>query len=134
MSEASYVCFWSKSYRKIFLNIFLLSRIINPSRFNLFVDSNLRDLISGHWQDDCMFLLCHVRVSGWIHNLYLPECQGTSYTSLAKWLSVRLRTKWLWVQVLLQWQWQHDIVWVSVVLKFYNEIPDLTNWQFLFTS
>ena len=102
MSEASYVCFWSKSYREIFLNIFLLSRIINPSRFNLFVDSNLRDLISGHWQDDCMFLLCHVRVSGWIHNLYLPECQGTSCTSLAKWLSVRLRTKWLWVQVPLE--------------------------------
>ena len=26
---------------------------------------------------DCMFLSCHVRVSEWIHTLYLPECQGT---------------------------------------------------------
>ena len=26
---------------------------------------------------DCMFLSCHVRISEWIHTLYLPECQGT---------------------------------------------------------
>ena len=25
----------------------------------------------------CVFLSCHVRVSEWIHTLYLPECQGT---------------------------------------------------------
>ena len=25
-----------------------------------------------------MFLSCHVRVSEWIHTLYLPECQGTN--------------------------------------------------------
>ena len=24
---------------------------------------------------DCMFLSCHVRISVWIHTLYLPECQ-----------------------------------------------------------
>ena len=24
---------------------------------------------------NCMFLSCHVRVSEWIHTLYLPECQ-----------------------------------------------------------
>ena len=24
-----------------------------------------------------MFLSCHIRVSEWIHTLYLPECQGT---------------------------------------------------------
>ena len=25
----------------------------------------------------CMFLSCHVRVSEWIHTLYLSQCQGT---------------------------------------------------------
>ena len=37
-----------------------------------------------HYSFDCMFLSCHVRAS------------------LAKWLSVRLRTKWLWVRIPLQ--------------------------------
>ena len=27
----------------------------------------------------CMFLSCHVRLSEWIHTLYLSECQATSY-------------------------------------------------------
>ena len=70
-----------------------------------------------------MFLSCHVRVSEWIHTLYLPEYQGTPCSkqgpymkfkwlqrdsnpqplaSLAKWLSVGLRTKCLWVRVQLQ--------------------------------
>ena len=26
---------------------------------------------------NCMFLSCHVRISEWIHIIYLPECQGT---------------------------------------------------------
>ena len=26
----------------------------------------------------CMFLSCYVRVSEWIHTLYLPDCQGIS--------------------------------------------------------
>ena len=34
---------------------------------------------------DCVFLSCYVRVSEWIHTLWVP-----------------LRTKWLWVQVQLQ--------------------------------
>ena len=28
---------------------------------------------------DCMFLSCHVRVTEWIHTLYLHECQGTPW-------------------------------------------------------
>ena len=28
---------------------------------------------------DCMFLSCHVRISGWIHTLQLPACQGTPF-------------------------------------------------------
>ena len=28
---------------------------------------------------DCMFLSCHVRVSEWIHTLWLPECQGSPW-------------------------------------------------------
>ena len=72
---------------------------------------------------NCMFLLCHVRVSEWIYTLRLPECQGApclkqarylkikwlqrdsnlqQLASLVKWLSVRLRTKWFWVRVPLQ--------------------------------
>ena len=27
---------------------------------------------------DYIFLLCHVRISEWIHALYLPECQNNS--------------------------------------------------------
>ena len=60
-----------------------------------------------------MFLSCHVRVSEWIHTLYLSECQGTSCSKQARslkfkwlqldsnpkpqWLSVRLQTKRFWV-------------------------------------
>ena len=40
---------------------------------------------------DCMFLSCHVRVSWWIHTLYLPQCQGTPC-----WKKERnLKLKWL---------------------------------------
>ena len=28
-----------------------------------------------YWKFDCMSLSCHVRISEWIHILYLPECQ-----------------------------------------------------------
>ena len=40
---------------------------------------------------DCMFLSCHVRVSEWIHTLYLPEFQGTPCTKQAR----ILKFKWL---------------------------------------
>ena len=33
------------------------------------------------------------------HIWRLSDCNGTRLASLAKWLSVRLRTKWLWVRV-----------------------------------
>ena len=36
------------------------------------------------------------------HVWRLSDCNGTQMASLAKWLSVRLRTKWLWVRVPLQ--------------------------------
>ena len=39
----------------------------------------------------CMFLSCHVRVSEWIHTLYLPECQGTLCSKQAR----NLEVKWL---------------------------------------
>ena len=76
-----------------------------------------------YWKcNDCMFLSCHVRVSEWIHSLYLHECQGTPCSkqtpylkfkwlqqesnpqplSSAKWLSVHSGRKWLWVRVPLQ--------------------------------
>ena len=38
-----------------------------------------------------MFLSCHVRVSEWIHTLYLPECQGTPCSKQAR----NLKFKWL---------------------------------------
>ena len=40
---------------------------------------------------DCMFLSCHVRVSEWIHTLWLPECQGTPWSKQAR----NLKFKWL---------------------------------------
>ena len=40
---------------------------------------------------DCMFLSCHVRISEWIHTLYLPECQGTPCSNQAR----NLKFKWL---------------------------------------
>ena len=33
---------------------------------------------------DCMFLSCHVRVSEWIHTLWLPGCQGTPCSKQAR--------------------------------------------------
>ena len=47
---------------------------------------------------DCMFLSYHVRVSDWIHTLYLPECQGTPCSKQAwnlqfKWLQRDLKRK-----------------------------------------
>ena len=40
---------------------------------------------------DCMFLPCHVRVSEWIHNLWLPEYQQTPCFKQAP----NLKLKWL---------------------------------------
>ena len=40
---------------------------------------------------DCMILSCHVRVWQWIHNLQLPECQGTPCSKQAPYLKI----KWL---------------------------------------
>ena len=40
---------------------------------------------------DCMFFLCHVRVSEWIHTLYLPEYQGTACSKQVP----NLNVKWL---------------------------------------
>ena len=40
-----------------------------------------------------MFLACHVRVSEWIHTLYLSECQGTQCSKQARYL------KFKWLQV-----------------------------------
>ena len=40
---------------------------------------------------DWMFLSCHVRISEWIHILYLPECRGTSCSDKARYL----KFKWL---------------------------------------
>ena len=38
---------------------------------------------------DCMFLSCHMRVSEWIHTLYLPECQGTPCLKQARYLKFK---------------------------------------------
>ena len=40
---------------------------------------------------DCMFLSCHVCVSGRFHTLQLPECQGTPSSKQAR----NLKVKWL---------------------------------------
>ena len=40
---------------------------------------------------DCMFLSCHVRISEWIHSLYLPECLGTLCSKQLRYL----KFKWL---------------------------------------
>ena len=40
---------------------------------------------------DCMFLLCQVRVSEWIHTLYFPDCQGTPCSKQAQ----NMKFKWL---------------------------------------
>ena len=39
----------------------------------------------------CMFLPCHVRVSEWIHTLYLPEGQGTPCSKQARYLKFKFR-------------------------------------------
>ena len=39
----------------------------------------------------CMLLPCHVRISEWIHTLYLPERQGTPCSKQARYLKL----KWL---------------------------------------
>ena len=36
-----------------------------------------------------MFLSCHVRVSEWIHTLYLNECQRTRYLKMARYLKFK---------------------------------------------
>ena len=38
---------------------------------------------------DCMFLSCHVHVSGWIHTLYLPECEGTYFSKQVQYLKFK---------------------------------------------
>ena len=40
---------------------------------------------------DCIFLSCYVRISDWIHTLYLPECQGSPCSKQARCLKI----KWL---------------------------------------
>ena len=40
---------------------------------------------------DCMFSSCQVRVSAWIHTLYLPKCQGTPCSKQTPYL----KFKWL---------------------------------------
>ena len=40
---------------------------------------------------NCMFLSCHVRVSEWIHTLWLPEWQGTPCSKQAQ----NLKFRWL---------------------------------------
>ena len=44
-----------------------------------------------HSAFDCMFLSCHVRVSWWIHTLYLTECQGTPSSKQVR----NAKVKWL---------------------------------------
>ena len=44
-----------------------------------------------HSAFDCMFLSCHVRVSWWIHALYLTDCQGTPSSKQVR----NLEVKWL---------------------------------------
>ena len=59
-----------------------------------------------------MLLACHARVFECIYTRYLAKYQGTpcwkqaqglsdnnGIQSLAKWLSVHIRTKWLWVRI-----------------------------------
>ena len=60
--------------------------------YNLKLQLNRFFRISGDLENtDCMFLSCHVRVSEWIHTLYLPECQGTPCSKQARYL----KFKWL---------------------------------------
>ena len=40
---------------------------------------------------DCMSLSCHIRVSEWIHTLWLPECQGSRCSKQAR----NLQVEWL---------------------------------------
>ena len=38
-------------------------------------DFDLSSSRTGNIDEDCMLLLCQVRISEWIYTLYLPECQ-----------------------------------------------------------
>ena len=84
---------------------------------------------------DCMFLSCHIRVLECIYILKLLECQGSPgskqalclkfkwlqlnhLASLAKWLSVRLRTKRLWVRFLLRCIWCFKGGWICLLQIF----------------
>ena len=55
---------------------------------------------------DCMLLSCHVRLSEWIHTLYLPECQGTPCSKQAQYL------KFKWVQRFWHWHSGKYSVWI----------------------
>ena len=69
--------------------------------------------VNPHSYNVCILLSRHIRVQSESTLDSLPECQGTPCSkqapylkfkwslraSLAKWLSVRLRSKWLWVRI-----------------------------------
>ena len=58
-------------------------------------NKGLSDLLPKHFFEIgslvYMFLSCHIRVSKWIHTLWLPECQGTPCSKQAR----NLKFKWL---------------------------------------
>ena len=63
--------------------------------------NNCRVMIFGEWYWmnhyhvsyisylDCMLLSCRVRVSEWIHTLFLPKCQGTPCSKQARYLKFK---------------------------------------------
>ena len=78
-----------------------------------------------------MFLSCHVYVSDWIHT-QLKRPHGHT-ASLAKWLSVRLRTKWCWVRAQLQSLmrfYQYSKSKIQQYFSFYTSTVTLLNQWF----
>ena len=63
----------------------------------------------------CMFLSYHLRVSEWIHTLYLLECQGTPCSKQAQYL------KFKWLQ-------QHSNLQHLVPKRTLNHLAKLAKW------
>ena len=75
-----YKCHWTRTDNHLFSKRTLI-QLAKLTKWLSWVGSTY--LCSGF---DCIFLSSHVRVSEWIHTLYLPECQGTSCSKQVRYL------------------------------------------------
>ena len=87
------ICRWSDSnWTRTYNHLVLKETFNHLAQLAMWLSCVLSTYL--HTAFDCMFLSCHVRVSWWIHTLYLTECQGTPSSKQAR----NLKVQWLqWV-------------------------------------